>query len=247
LADVLAEAERVATAAEEARIALRLLGGAGICLHSESARRPPLRRRYGDLDFVAPSRQRAQVDRLFAGLGYLADSRFNTLNGDRRLLYLDPGNARQVDVFLDVMRMCHLIDLRRRLELRGPALAPADLLLTKLQIYEINQKDVVDVVALLLDHETAAHDEDVINTRYLGRLAAEDWGLYRTVQLNVGRLREAIPGLPVDTALAGRRLDEVWAGMEEAPKPLRWRLRARVGDRLSWYELPEEVRQPYET
>lgn len=237
----------MAAAAEEARIALRLLGGAGICLHSESARQPPLRRRYGDLDFVAPSRQRGQVDRLFAALGYQADSRFNTLNGDRRLLYLDLANARQVDVFLDVMRMCHLIDLRGRLELRGPALAPADLLLTKLQIYEINQKDVVDVVALLLDHPTAAHDEDVINTRYLGRLAAEDWGLYRTVQLNVGRLRDAIPGLPVDTALATRRLDEVWAGIQDAPKSLRWRLRASVGDRLPWYELPEEVRQPYET
>jgi hypothetical protein len=27
--------------------------------------------------------------------------------------------------------------------------------------------------------------------------------------------------------------------METAPKTLRWRLRARVGDRLRWYELPE--------
>jgi hypothetical protein len=247
LADVLAEAERVAAAAERSGVTLRLLGGAGICVHSESARRPPLSRRYGDLDFVTSSRQRADVERLFVGLGYAADPRFNTLNGHRRLLYLDAGNARQVDVFIDVMRMCHVIDLRGRLALSGPALAPADLLLTKLQIYEINQKDLVDLVALLLDHATAEHDEDAINVGYVGRLTAEDWGLYRTVQLNIARVRGMLPDLAVDTAPAARRLDEIWSAIEQAPKSLRWRLRARVGDRIPWYELPEEVRQPYET
>src|SRR5215472_1738289 len=116
LADVLAEAERVAAAADADAVALRLLGGAGIGLHSESARRPPLRRRYGDLDFATSSRQRAQVDRLFQRLGYEADTPFNTLNGRRRLLYQDAANGRQVDVFVDEMRMCHVIDLRARLD-----------------------------------------------------------------------------------------------------------------------------------
>lgn len=172
--------------------------------------------------------------------------RFNTLNGDRRQLYLDAANGRQVDVFIDVMRMCHVIDLRRRLDLGGPCLAPADLLLSKLQIYEINKKDMVDVVALLLDHVIADHDDDAINARYVARLAADDWGLHRTLQLNSERLRGIVQELPVDEARVLRRLDELWSSIDAEPKSLRWRLRARVGDRLSWYELPEEVRQPYQ-
>ena len=94
LADVLAEAERITGAAIEAGVPLKLIGGAAICLHSESARRPPLKRKYGDLDFVTPAKRRGAVDRLLTTLGYLGELRFNTLNGDRRLLYLDLGNGR---------------------------------------------------------------------------------------------------------------------------------------------------------
>jgi len=246
LEDVLDEAERVAAAAAAASLPLRLLGGAAVRLHCESARRPPLSRKYGDLDFAAPSRRRAEVDRLLVGLGYRADARFNTLNGDRRLLYADAGNARQVDVFLDVMRMCHVIDLRERLGLGGPCLAPADLLLSKLQIFEINRKDLVDAVALLLDHAVADHDEDAINGRYVARLTGDDWGLHRTLALNTGRVRATVRELDVDAALVGLRLAQLWDAIEAQPKSLRWKLRARVGDRVTWYELPEEVRQPYE-
>jgi hypothetical protein len=222
---------------------VRLLGGAAVCLHCESARRPPLRRRYGDLDFAAPSRQRREVDRLFGSLGYQPDGHFNTLNGARRLLYLDTGNARQVDVFLDEMRMCHVIDLRRRLDVDGPCLAPADLLLSKLQIFEINTKDLVDVIALLLDHPVADHDVEAINAGYVGGLTADDWGLYRTMRQNTEKVRATVRDLGVDAALVSRRLAQLWDAIEAQPKSLRWRLRARVGDRVAWYELPEEVRQ----
>ena len=246
LADVLAEAERVTGAAIEAGVSLKLIGGAAVCLHSSSARQQPLKRKYGDLDFVTPSRQRGAVERLFTTLGYDSEVRFNTLNGDRRLLYLDPENGRQVDVFVDVVRMCHVIDLRDRLELGGPCLAPADLLVSKLQIYEINRKDLVDLVALLMDHPMADHDDEAINAAYVARLTADDWGLYRTLQLNTERLRSMVTEVPVDSTLVVQRLDELWRSIDAQPKSLRWRLRARVGDRMSWYELPEEVRQPYQ-
>lgn len=246
LADPPSEAERVAAAAAEADIALKLMGGAAVFLHSESARRPPLRRRCGDLDFVALARQRAALDSLFVRLGYRPEVRFNTLNGDRRLLYLDPVNRRQVDVFLDAIRMCHLIDLRAWLHLGGPCLTPADLLLSKLQIYELNQKDLVDVLALLLDHPVADHDEEAINAPYVASLTAGDWGLHRTLDLNRRRILEAVERLPVDAVLVRRRLAELWQVVEAEPKSLGWRLRARIGDRWTWYQLPEEVRQPYQ-
>lgn len=222
------------------------MGGAAVNLHCSSARQAPLKRRYGDLDFVASSKQRQPVQKLFESLGYESDRRFNTLNGDQRLLYLDGVNGRQIDVFIDRMKMCHVIELANRLGHDGPTLTPADLLLSKLQVYEVNMKDLVDTTALLLDHPIADHDDDAINAAYLARLTSEDWGLYRTLQLNSGRVRDAVRELDVDGARVSQRLDELWARIDAQPKSLKWKLRARVGDRVSWYELPEEVRQPYQ-
>ena len=222
------------------------MGGAAVNLHSPSARRPPLKRKYGDLDFVAPSKQQQAVQKLFESLGYQGDRRFNTLNGHQRLLYLDSVNGRQIDIFIDRMKMCHVIELANRLGHVGPALTPADLLLSKLQVFEVNMKDLVDTTALLLDHPIADHDDDAINAAYLARLTSDDWGLHRTLQLNTARVRDAAHALEVDAGLVNRRLDELWTRIDAQPKSLKWKLRARVGDRVSWYELPEEVRQPYQ-
>jgi hypothetical protein len=243
---VIAEGERIAAAAKDARIPLKLVGGAAVNLHSPSARRPPLKRKYGDLDFVAPAKQRPAVQKLFESLGYEGEARFNLLNGHQRLLYLDGVNGRQVDIFIDRMKMCHVIELGGRLAHDGPTLTPVDLLISKLQVYEVNMKDLVDSIALLLDHPVADHDDDAINSKYLARLTGEDWGLYRTLQLNTEKVRSAARELAVDAGVINQRLDAIWATIEAQPKSMKWKLRSRVGDRMSWYELPEEVRQPYQ-
>lgn len=246
VADVIAEAERITAAARALKVPVKLVGGAAVNLHSRSAREAPLKRKYGDLDFVAASKQRQAAEKLFESLGYQGDRRFNTLNGHQRLLYLDPVNGRQIDIFIDRMRMCHVIELADRLGGDDPCLTPADLLLSKLQVFEVNMKDLVDSIALLLDHPIADHDDDAINGTYLAQLLSEDWGLYRTMQLNTARIRDTAKQLPVAADTVSQRLDELWARTEAHPKSLKWRLRAKVGDRMSWYELPEEVRQPYQ-
>src|SRR5438093_909912 len=88
-----------------------------------------------------------------------------------------------------IAESARVIDLRSRLSGDGPCMTPADLLLSKLQIYEANRKDVVDVVALLLDHAISDNDEDAVDGAYVARLAAQDWGLHRTLQLNTERVR----------------------------------------------------------
>ena len=245
-ADVIAEAERITAAARALKLPLKLVGGAAVNLHSRSAREAPLKRKYGDLDFVAASKQRQAAEKLFESLGYQGDRRFNTLNGHQRLLYLDAVNGRQIDVFIDRMKMCHVIELADRLGGDDPCLTPVDLLLSKLQVFEVNKKDLVDSIALLLDHPIADHDDDAINGTYLAALLSQDWGLYRTMQMNTAKIRETANELPVAADTVNQRLDELWARTEAHPKSLKWRLRARVGDRMSWYELPEEVRQPYQ-
>lgn len=246
LHDVIAEGERIASVARESGVAVKLVGGVAVNLHSASARLPPLRRKYGDLDFVAPSKQRAGVQKLFESLGYQGEIRFNTLNGHQRLLYLDPQNGRQVDIFIDRMRMCHVIELAGRLKGHGPCLTPADLLISKLQVFEVNMKDLVDTVAILLDHPVGETDDETIDGRYLAQLLSQDWGLHRTIRLNTSRVKAAAEELGVDAALVSKRLDELWQRIDDHPKSLKWKLRDRVGDRVTWYELPEEVRQPYQ-
>jgi len=250
LEDTIAEAERIAVAASAQNVRVKLLGGAGIHLHSPSAHHAPLRRKYGDLDYVISTRDRKAALAFFPSLGYEANERFNLMQGDRRLYFFDATNGKQVDVFIDVIRMSHVIDLRGRLAHNGPCASPSDLLLSKLQIYEINRKDLVDLTALLLDHPIAAPKDkeidEAIDPAYIARLGCEDWGLCRTLQINMEKLRHTVDELDVDRDLVRSRLDELWTAVEAQPKPLKWRMRAQVGDRMRWYELPEEVRSPYQ-
>ncbi|MDQ6879079.1 MAG: hypothetical protein M3082_15600 [Candidatus Dormibacteraeota bacterium] len=246
LEDPIAEAERIASAASAAHIGIKLMGGAGIHLHSASAHRAPLKRKYGDLDYAIRKRDRSAVLAFFPSLGYEANERFNLMQGDRRLYFFDNDHGRQVDVFIDSIRMSHVIDLRGRLDHEGPCASPSDLLLSKLQIYEVNRKDLVDLTALLLDHPVAPHNDEAIDAEYIARLTAEDWGFYRTMQVNIEKLDGTLDELDVDRGLVRSRLAEIRKAIEAQAKPLKWRLRAQVGDRVRWYELPEEVRSPYQ-
>ncbi len=245
--DPIDESKRITEAAKKKKVGLKLLGGAGIHAHSPSAHKAPLKRKYGDLDYAISKKDRKAVVELFRELGYEPNERFNLMNGDRRLYFYDPQNGRQVDIFIDVFRMSHDIDLRGRLDHDHPAVSPSDLLLSKLQIYEVNHKDLVDVAALMLDHTVEAKThEDAIEAAYIARLAAADWGMYRTLQVNIERLRVLLEDLEIDRELVKARLDELWSAIDSEPKPLKWRVRAQVGDRVRWYQLPEETRSPYQ-
>jgi hypothetical protein len=246
LEDPIAEAERIASAASAARVGVKLMGGAGIHLHSQSAQHPPLRRKYGDLDYAMPKRDRKAALAFFPSLGYEANERFNLMQGDRRLYFFDNQHGRQVDVFIDSIRMSHIIDLRDRLDHDGPCATPSDLLLSKLQIYEMNRKDLVDLTALILDHPVAGNDLEALDAAYIARLTAEDWRLYHALAVNIEKLMATLDELDVDRELVRSRIAEIWKAIEVQSKPLKWKLRAQVGDRISWYELPEEVRSPYQ-
>ena len=247
LEDPIEEAGRIAVAAKAAGVKAKLLGGAGIHLSSPSARKPPLKRKYGDLDYAIRKKDRQAVQTLFPSLGYEANERFNLMQGDRRLYFYDTEHSRQIDIFIDIIQMSHVIDLRGRLDGEGPCASPSDLLLSKLQIYEVNRKDLIDLTALLLDHPIATHDDaDCVDCSYVAKITADDWRLYRALQVNIGKLRETLDELDVDRDLVRSRLDELWAAIEAKPKPLKWKLRAQVGDRVRWYELPEEGRSPYQ-
>ncbi|HYJ21383.1 MAG TPA: hypothetical protein VEW07_05100 [Solirubrobacterales bacterium] len=237
----MAEGGRIAAAAER-EVPLRLTGGVAVALRCPSAAAPPLRREYADIDLVTIGAARDRTIELMEGLGYAGDREFNTLHGHRRLFFWDEANERQVDVFVDEARLCHTIDFRPRLEAVPVTLSLADLLLMKLQVVETNEKDLIDVCALLADHDLS-DDESGVNSAYLASLAASDWGLWRTLGMVAERGEEfaaRLPGFEHGERVA-ERLRRLRAELEAAPKSRGWKLRARVGEHKRWYELPEEV------
>ncbi|HET7446075.1 MAG TPA: hypothetical protein VFJ57_15620 [Solirubrobacterales bacterium] len=228
--------------AAERGLPLRLVGGVAVAVRCPSAARSPLRREYADVDLVTLGRARDGVIELMAELGYAGDREFNTLHGHRRLYFWDRGNERQVDVFVDEAKLCHTIDFRPRVELEATTLPLADLLLMKLQVVETNEKDLLDVCALLTDHDLGT-GQDAVDSTYIAALASSDWGLWRTLVMVAERGEEFALRL-ADFGAGDRvatRLRQLRQELEAAPKSRGWRMRARVGDRKRWYELPEEA------
>jgi hypothetical protein len=231
--DLYQEAQDVLGAARTQDITVRALGGLGVRMLCPSAAHPPLERPYKDLDLAGLSEEREAIDALLVGLGYEPDETFNLLSGHARLFYRDRANARQLDVFLDRIEMCHALDLRRRLELHELTLTPTDLLLTKLQVIETNERDLKDSAALLADCD--------VDVGYVARTLASDWGWWRTVTEVLEKLARYVATLEFrgrEGVL--RKIETLQAGIEAEPKGRRWKLRARIGDRVRWYEIPEE-------
>lgn len=244
--DIEREAERLVAAARASGTDVRLLGGLAIARLCPSAQsHPRLRREYADIDIVARPKHRAAVSTLLVELGYEADARFNDLHGHSRLLFYDVPHDRQVDVFLGTFRMCHTLDLSDRFLEGYDCLPLADLVLTKLQIVELNEKDAKDVMTVFLDHDLAeGEDDDVIDVGHIRRVCSADWGFYTTVMDNAEQLRQMSDAVLEDAerAVVCDRIDRLVADLSRSAKTLKWRMRSRVGRRVAWYELPEEVR-----
>jgi hypothetical protein len=224
-------------------VTLRLIGSIATRIHSESARAQVIPRALTDIDFVGYSSQSQQIVRLFEKLGYSGDEDFNLLHGSERLLFFGKDKLR-IDVFLDILSMSHKLDMRGRLELDYPTIALSDLLMTKLQIVELNEKDVKDMICLLNDHELANDDgPEKINSKYIADLCSNDWGIYKTFTMNLNRVLKHLDKLSQDDAMRSsviKRCNALLAQIEEAPKTTKWKLRARVGQKKRWYQLPED-------
>lgn len=244
LPEVVDEGIRLVSNADRKGVTARLLGGTAIQLIARNAGLGLFEREPKDIDLVCPRGAGSAVEQLLDQCGYRGDDTFNAINGHRRLLFFDDAHGRQVDVFLGQFAMCHSIPIAGRLGLAEHTLPLAELLLMKLQIVELNAKDQTDVFALLLCAEIANHDRGAVNGRYIAELCASDWGLWRTVTMNLDRTMKGPQDLELSQKVIAAIQDAVSClelMLAEAPKTRKWKLRAKVGDRVRWYEEPEEV------
>jgi hypothetical protein len=257
--DLMVEARAIIDLGNARGVVLRLTGGLAVrhyAIDLEFAERE-----YSDIDLIGRKREVAQVGDVFRDLGYVENRHVAVATGNGQLQFFAPeGGAAAVvggalpvfseippsdhiDVFLDAMRMDHEIDFRDRLDINTYAIDPADLFLSKLQIVNLNEKDVHDVITLVKDvYVDFQPHPGVLDLHHVAEVCASDWGLYIDVMNNVDAVVEHVGDYdlsPRDAARVRRTLELAQDMMTEQTKTLRWRLRARIGKRLRWYSVVE--------
>ncbi len=244
--EFMAEAEAIIEAARERGLHLRLLGALAVIKQCPQHvwLLEKTNRILTDLDFMGYDREIGEVERMFADLDYeVLGGRGVTMDVwvGRRIFHDPAGRRRRVDVFLDELDFCHTIDLRGRLDLDPVTIPLTDLLLEKLQIVEINEKDLKDLVVLFLEHPVADRESPgAFDASRVVELLSAEWGFYYTVSLNLDRIRRYMQTIPDlsdgQRALVEERMDHLWRLVEAKPKSLRWKIRARVGPARKWYQ-----------
>jgi hypothetical protein len=245
--DPLIEARVLAEGASAAKLPLRLIGGLAVRVLCPDF--PPRLRRDQDIDFACLGKERKQVMAYLEESGCQPDKRFNNLNGDRQM-YFNAPSGRPIDVMVDRLTMCHTLDFRPGFTVLPLTLDVVDLLLTKLQIVEMNEKDARDIFHLLsafpVSGDSPGEGTPVIDRERFCKVLSSDWGWWRTVTGNLSKLSLLAADHP-DLLPPGARHEPLHTAQrlldlaDAAPKSLQWKLRAKVGEKMRWYELPEEV------
>jgi len=247
---MLERAIAIVEAAAARGVVVRMVGGCGILLRVRELHEWLISRgrRAGDVDFVCRRSHRLALPDLMVSLGYTEDARLNALHGRVRNVFFgqDEAMAWEADFFFDQLPMCHVLDFSGRLDLDPFTLSPVDLLLGKLQIVELNEKDVLDIASLLATHPVGTEGDGVIDVRRIVDLTRTDWGLFHTVEMNLDRTAGRLGQFGLDDpwrSRAAEAMDEIRLKIHMAPKSPRWKLRERVGERVRWYNLVEDVRR----
>jgi hypothetical protein len=242
MSDLVAEGRTLVGHGNDQGVCVRMLGGIAIAMRCPSAGVAPFAREYSDLDAVIPGRDRKRIDAVAGDAGLQPDKSFNAVNGKHRRIY-KRDDGLKLDVFIEEFSMCHEIPLEAdRITLQDGTVPLAELLLTKAQIVELNHKDAHDLFVLFFDHDLS-DDDGGINVTRVNELCGRDWGLWRTVTGTLEALEHATSTIEVglqQRALVRARVQRLLEEMRAAPKSRKWKMRAKVGDRVQWYTIPEE-------
>ena len=240
--------EIVAEAQKQGAI-IRLLGAVAFNIHCPKYGhfQTQANRHFTDLDFAAYFSQHDAIRKVFTKLKFEEDREVAVVFARQRLIYYKPGTELHVDIFFDKLYFCHPIPWAGRLEVDSPTIPLAELLLEKMQIVQINPKDVVDTIMLLREHPLNNQDGDTVNSNRIAAMCAKDWGLWRTVTMNlkkVGEISREYSWLAEDDrTVVLEKIDQLLKTIDNEPKPGSWNIRNKIGDRVKWYKDVHEVTQ----
>lgn len=241
------ELKRIVKASSDAGILLRVIGSLAFQMHCPEFGylQAAMGRAYTDIDFAAYGRQSKQVQGLLTSLGYTENREVFIVSEGERAIFDKPEAGLHVDVFYEKLDFCHTIYWKDRLGVDAPTIPLAELLLEKMQIVKINEKDVIDTIMLLLEHPLGDDDKETINVKRVAKLCADDWGLWRTTTMNLDKVEKLAQQYKQLTSEQKNKIESqvkvALERLENEPKPLAWKLRAQVGDRVKWYKDVDEV------
>lgn len=241
------ELKRIIKASDDAGVILRVIGSLAFQLHCPKFGylQQAMGRAYTDLDFAAYGKQTGQVRDLMTKLGYADNKEVFIVSGGERAIFDRPEIGLHVDVFYEKLDFCHVIRWDGRLEVDKPSIPLAEMLLEKMQIVQINEKDIIDTIMLLLEHPLGDNDHEVINIKRIAGLCAADWGLWRTTTMNLDKVKVLAQDYsqltPKQKTHIESQVQDALTRIEAEPKSMAWRLRSRVGDRVKWYKDVDEV------
>jgi hypothetical protein len=244
---IYSQALAITEAAQNNGILLRLIGATAFINHCPKYNHlyQKADRKLTDVDLIGYSKTSLdKLDAVFKELGY-EPIRSLTWHSATRDIYVNKEKL-FVDIFRDVLPYCHPISFIGRLELDFPTIPLVDLLLEKVQIVEINAKDLFDIVILLLEHDIAdSKDRDTIDLGRVTGLWSNDWGFYYTGTTNLKKALTYLNELKVldDTQkkVVTEKVNQLLEQVEAQPKTLSWKLRAKIGTKVRWYEVVESV------
>jgi hypothetical protein len=250
--------------AQSRGVCLRILGSLATYIRARNAGCGDLLKSLGrfgegmplftDLDLAAYGKQRGAIDKIFRELAFEPDRLVNGMFGHRRLIYYHPQRKYHVDVFLNKLEFSHDVEFGEkpgegRLDVDYPTISPADIVLEKLQIHQINRKDLIDLVMLFLVHDVQGQfGKDSIDGAYIGRILSREWGFWYDATTNLEKMRGLLQTLEkegklsrLQSQIVEDRLEKLLDYVRNTPKERGWEKRAKTGTKKAWYREVEEV------
>ncbi|MEM2883068.1 MAG: hypothetical protein QXY08_00620 [Nitrososphaerales archaeon] len=244
---ILGESTRIIEAVNQAGLPARVMGAVAIRLMCSGAAEmyARLERPLSDIDLMAYWKVSGQLESLLNGLGYFQDRRIVAFHEVQRNFYTHKDLGIKLDVFFDKLKMCHEIDFSGRLELHPKTITPTDLFLEKIQIVKISEKDIKDIIVLLRCVDLTG-DERGINVKYIADRMSWDWGFYYTTTINLNKVKDFLQKYSDrlkedEIKLVKERIDTILAAIESKPKSAKWKLRAKIGPSVKWYNEVEDL------
>lgn len=237
-----AEARRIVEKAVEKNVTLKLIGGLAVRNHCDII--DFCERDYSDIDLVGLSKQFKDIEKVFEELGYIEDKDVVLASGGQRIQFHSKDRKDHVDVFIDKFNMDHdVIDLKNRLHIEKYTISLSDILLTKIQIHEINEKDIRDILTLFKDCDIGEDDAPgTLNLKYIAEKCADDWGLYYDVTANIEKCLSLMKNYTLTLKEAEKirkGLNQMKQLIEQKPKTKKWIKRSKIGLKKPWWNIIE--------
>ena len=249
LALMMSEGTRLVEEAKKRGLHFRLLGAIAFQFHCPkfSYLSAKLDRVLTDIDFAGYGKEKDAMAKMMKEFGYEDEPAITALFGHKRMIWDNKSNGVHIDIFLDMLEMNHDIPFKDRLDLDPLTISLADMLLEKMQIVHLNEKDFIDTMMLIREHAIgeSGNKPETIDAGYIAKLLASEWGFYYTVTTNLGKVQGRLPQY---SALSAEdrdditlKIGELLKTIEKGPKSFSWKMRAKVGPKSKWYRDVEEV------